>query len=84
MLSIRLPENLEEKLTQLAKSEHTTKTEIVKNALSFYIENFKAKKAQTPYDLGKEFFGKYGSDEGNLSTTYKTKLKEKLCEKYNH
>ncbi len=84
MLSIRLPDDLEKDLAELAQSEHATKTEIVKNALSLYIENFKSKKAQTPYDLGKEFFGKYGSEEGNLSTTYKTKLKEKLSEKYHH
>lgn len=84
MLSIRLPQNLEEDLTKLAQSEHTTKTEIVKTALSFYIESVKAKKIQTSYELGKDFFGKYGSDEGDLSSTYKIKLKEKLSEKYHH
>ena len=84
MLSIRLPENLEEALNHLAKDENTTKTEIVKNALSFYIENIKIQKTKTPYELGKKFFGRYESKEGDLSTTYKTKLKEKLSAKYNH
>lgn len=84
MISIRLPENLEEELNKLVKSENTTKTEIVKNALNLYIENIKIQKAKTPYELGKEFFGKYESKEGDLSTTYKTKLKEKLSAKYDH
>jgi len=69
MISIRLPENLEEELNKLVKSENTTKTEIVKNALNLYIENIKIQKAKTPYELGKEFFGKYESKEGDLSTT---------------
>lgn len=84
MISIRLPKNLEEDLNALAKSEHTTKTEIVKNALNFYIDSLALKKTQTPYDLGKDLFGKYTSEEGNLSTTYKEKLKRKLSEKYHH
>ncbi len=34
------------------------------------------------YELGEEYFGKYGSGDGSLSTTYKNKLKEKLHGKY--
>jgi len=84
MLSIRLPQDLEEDLTALAKSEQATKTEIVKIALSTYIRERTHLKAKTPYELGKDLFGKYGSGKGDLSTTYKTKLKEKLSEKYHH
>jgi len=38
----------------------------------------------TPYQLGKDLFGKYGSGKGNLSQDYKKILKEKLREKYAH
>jgi predicted DNA-binding protein len=84
MLSIRLPENLEDDLNLLAEREKTTKTEIVKNALSFYMESLKSKKRETAYELGAELFGRYGSGDGELSSTYKTKLKEILREKHNH
>lgn len=38
----------------------------------------------TPYQLGKDLFGKYGSGKGNLSQDYKKILKEKLRGKYAH
>ncbi len=38
----------------------------------------KKNSALTPYQLGKDFFGKYGSGKGNLSQEYKKILKEKL------
>lgn len=69
MLSIRLPKNLEKDLNSLAKAEGATKTEIVKNALLMYIENLNIKKAQTPYDLGKDLFGKYSSDKVTTIST---------------
>jgi len=34
-----------------------------------------------PYLLGKDLFGRYGSGKGDLSKTYKTKLKDKIGEK---
>lgn len=84
MLSVRLSESLEKQLISIAHTEQKSKTEIVKNALLFYIDNIVSHKTQTPYDLGKDFFGKYGSGENDLSSTYKTKIKEKLSEKYHH
>ncbi|MFW5749915.1 MAG: ribbon-helix-helix protein, CopG family, partial [Halanaerobium sp.] len=37
MISVRLPEELEKKLNQLAESENVTKTYLVKEALNKYI-----------------------------------------------
>ncbi len=79
MLSVRLPKELEEKINYLAKQGNKTKSDIVKEALEKYIiEN---EKKAYPYDLGKEFFGKYGSGEGDLSTRYKQEVGRKINEK---
>ncbi|MCK8825502.1 ribbon-helix-helix protein, CopG family [Fuchsiella alkaliacetigena] len=79
MLSVRLPEELEEKLNILSEQEGTTKTDIVKEALRNYIEE---KEKQThPYELGEDLFGKHGSGKGDLSTTYKQKVRSKINEK---
>ena len=79
MLSVRLPGELEKKVKQLASAEGRTKTEIIRTALEVYV---KAKdQAASPYELGKDLFGKHGSGRGNLSITYKNKVKERIREK---
>ena len=82
MLSVRLPEELEEKINLLSEQENTTKSDIVKEALENYIE--KKEKQVKPYDLGKELFGKYGSGNGDLSTSYKQEVRKKINEKTSH
>ncbi|MEA2047603.1 MAG: CopG family transcriptional regulator [Campylobacterota bacterium] len=82
MISLRLEKNLEKELTLISKLNHQTKTDTIKKALKHY---FKSLKTTTPtaYELGEEYFGKYGSTDGNLSTTYKQKLKDRINAK-NH
>ncbi|PKL12934.1 MAG: CopG family transcriptional regulator [Spirochaetae bacterium HGW-Spirochaetae-6] len=82
MVSIRLPEELEKKLIEIAKVDKKTKTEIIKLALTKFINDFE--KNTTPFELGKDLFGKYGSNKGNLSKDRKKILKEKLRDKYTH
>ncbi|SKA03879.1 ribbon-helix-helix domain-containing protein [Selenihalanaerobacter shriftii] len=79
MISVRLSKELEEKINLLSQQEDITKSDIVKEALEMYME--KQEQQTKPYDLGEEFFGKYGSGQGDLSTTYKTKVREKINEK---
>ena len=81
MISLRLNDHLENKLKQIAKDENITKSEIIKRALIFYFEDYNKK--HSPYDLGKDLFGQYGSKMGNLSRDYKKILMGKLNEKYN-
>lgn len=81
MLSVRLPENLEEKLNNLAQLENVTKTDIVSNALTDYIEEHEKK--SRPYELGKDLFTAGTGDEES-STTYKEKVGAKINEKYNN
>ncbi|MGP3778826.1 ribbon-helix-helix protein, CopG family [Halanaerobium saccharolyticum] len=80
MISVRLPEELEKKLNQLAESENVTKTYLVKEALNKYITEKEEKRDS--YQLGKDLFGKYGSGKGDLSTTYRKRVSDKIHEKY--
>ena len=79
MISVRLPKDLMEKLEQIAVREKVTKTEVIKEALSEYFDNYA--KTRKPYSLGKELFGKHGSGRGNLSVKYKKKVRGKINEK---
>ena len=84
MISVRLNQSLEQELMLFSKISQQTKTDIIKKALKHYFQTFRSDKNPTPYQLGANLFGKYGSHEGNLSTTYKQRLKEKLNAKNNH
>lgn len=80
MSSIRLPKDFENKLSDMAEIEKTTKSEIIKRALRRYFESYAQQ--TTPFDLGKDLFGRHGSGKGNLSREYKKILKEKFREKH--
>ena len=82
MLTVRLPEDLEKEIERIATEEKATKSQVIKNALKEYIKKRKINK--TPYELGKDLFGKFEFDEETLSKSYKEKIKEKLIEKYSH
>jgi len=84
MISVRLNQSLEQELTLFAQLNQLTKTDIVKEALIHYFKTFKPKEKPTAYELGANFFGKYGSEEGDLSTTYKQQLKKRINEKNNY
>ena len=81
MTTIRLNDELNSKLSTLLDLEKTTKTEIIKKALSEYYQHHVMEK--TPYELGEDLFGKFGNDP-DLSTTYKSRLKRKLHEKHSY
>ncbi len=80
MSSIRLPKDVEDKVTDLAEMERTTKSEIIKRALRRYFESFDQE--VTPFELGKDLFGRNGSGKGSLSHNYKKIIKENLREKH--
>jgi predicted DNA-binding protein len=76
MITVRLPEEIKQRLEVLAKSKNKSKSEIVKEALVLFM--FKEESQKDSYELGKEYFGKHGSGDGSLSTSYKKKIKERL------
>ena len=79
MISLRLPEELEIKINALARVEGRSRSEIVKQSIAEYIEHHEAQ--LTPYELGKDLFGKHGSGKGDLSERRKEYLIQKLRSK---
>lgn len=80
MTAVRLPIELEQKLDSLSKAKHKSKTEIIKEALETFF--YKEDEEKDSYEIGIQFFGQYGSGDGQLSTTYKQKINGKLNVKY--
>jgi len=81
MTTVRLNDDIDNKLSLLKEVENTTKTEIIKKAIvEYYAQHIQNK---TPYEIGETLFGRYGSDN-DLSQTYKAKLKGKLDAKHAH
>lgn len=81
MTTIRLNDELNNKLQILKDIENVTKTEIIKRAITEYYSHHV--KDKSPYELGEKLFGKYG-DKEDLSQAYKSKLKGKLNAKHSH
>ena len=85
MVSVRLDADIENELNRYAELQNVPKSKIIRDSLLYYFDMLKTKqKRKTPYELGNELFGKYGSGKGDLSVTYKQRLKEKLSGKSAH
>ena len=78
MFSVRLDDELDKKIQALSEKTKANKSEIVREALTEYLETREAE--DKPFDLGQDLFGRFGSGKGDLSTTYKKRIKEKLNE----
>jgi predicted DNA-binding protein len=76
----RLPQDTRNRLEILARAKNRTKSEIIIEALEMYYE--KEENEIDSYTLGLPYFGKYSLGEGDLSTTYKQRIKEKIRAKY--
>ena len=79
MTTVRLNNEICNKLSTLIEIEKTTKSEIIKKAITEYYEQHARDKG--PFELGKDLFGRYGSAKA-LSENYKMKVKEKLHEQH--
>ncbi len=82
MTTLRIPDELLFQIEILMKMEHKTKTEIIKAALTEYMQKYFSEKSA--YELGKDLFGKHSSEQSDLSTSYKDILRKKLHEKHTH
>jgi len=80
-LSLRLESKLERELNNRAKMVGITKSELVRNLIVDFID--RESKKSTPWELGKNVFGREGSGCGNISVDRKSILKEKLNAKKN-
>jgi predicted DNA-binding protein len=80
MTSARLPQDTEARLAALAEERNQSKSYIIQKALAFYLAEEYSEKDS--YKLGEDYFGRYGSGDGNLSKDYKKRLREKLHAKH--
>ncbi|WP_420582252.1 hypothetical protein [Reichenbachiella sp.] len=82
MLNVRLDKDTEKTLKDYSELNNMSKTDVVKEALAQYFS--KEQMAKQPFDLGEDLFGTGESGETDRSSTYKSKLREKLHEKHSH
>ena len=75
MITVRLSPEIKQRLEVFAKSKNKSKSAIIKEALILFM--LKEENRKDSYELGKEYFGKFGSGDGSLSTSYKKKFKKK-------
>lgn len=82
MLNVRLNKEEEENLHRYCDLNKVSKTQVVKEALATYFT--RSKSEESVYELGEGLFGTVGSGDSDRSSTYKSKLKQKLREKHTH
>ena len=76
MTTVRLPLELEQRLEIIAREKSKSRTDIIREALELFFHQEDSGKDS--YELGEEYFGKYGSGDGSLSVTYKTSIKDRI------
>ena len=79
MISLRIKPELESELNFFAETKGKSRSEIIIESILEYIQNHSTEK--TPYELGKDLFGKYSSNHNDLSQNRKKYLKEKITQK---
>lgn len=76
MIAVRLDRELEKNLAAAAREEGVTKSDVIRASLKEYLA--RKKSPGTPWELGKDVFGKFGSGRSDLSTVRKRILREKI------
>lgn len=79
MITLRLDPKLEQAVNITAKNLGLTKSELIRKCISDYIGKTKSLNA---WNAGKDLFGKYSSNQGNLSVDRKRIVKEKIRAKH--
>ena len=74
--TVRLSRELDTKLETYSDLWNTTKSDIVKDALTTYFAQKESEKDS--WEVGEPYFGRYGSGISDMSLSYKKRLKEKL------
>jgi predicted DNA-binding protein len=77
----RLPVGTRNKLVTLSRVKNKTKSEIIIESLEMYYDREEGE--IDSFSLGERVFGKYGSGDGDRSTTYKQRIKKKLSDRAN-
>jgi hypothetical protein len=75
MITLRLDPKLERSIDNTAKNLGLTKSELIRKSIHAFLGRLDE---PSPWELGKNMFGKYSSGLGNLSTDRKMLLKDKI------
>jgi hypothetical protein len=75
-ISLRLERDIELELELAARSAGASKSALVRSLISDYLK--KKTERLTPWETGKEVFGRYGSGSATRSVDRKAILKDKL------
>jgi Arc/MetJ-type ribon-helix-helix transcriptional regulator len=78
-ISIRLPENTEQRLDAYCALHGISKSEAVRRALDGLLNSNNTQ--PTPYELGKEGFGADSTHSGNIALESKRLLRERMSAK---
>jgi RHH-type transcriptional regulator, rel operon repressor / antitoxin RelB len=81
-ISLRLNGVIDRELEKIAAAEGTSKSHLVRSLILDFVK--KKSRHRTPWESGKDVFGRYGSGKGNLSRDRKAIFKEKLRAKKSH
>ena len=75
-ISVRLDKTLEQALRMQAARAEVAVSDFIREAIKEKLA--RTESAVTPYELGKDSFGKYSSDQSELSANRKRLIRERL------
>jgi len=78
MITLRLDPELENSIQRSAKLLGISKSELIRNSVTEYLSKLSK---PNPWELGKDYFGKYASGQVNLSSDRKLLFKKKIMAK---
>lgn len=78
MITLRLEPELEQTINNVAHQMGLSKSELIRKSITEYIDKLEKPSA---WELGQDVFGKYASDNANLSKNRKKLIKEKISAK---
>ena len=78
MITLRLDPELENSIQRSAKLLGISKSELIRNSVTEYLSKLSK---PNPWEMGKDYFGKYASGQTNLSSDRKLLLKKRIMAK---
>jgi len=73
MITLRLDPQLEQTINSVARQMGVTKSELIRKSIAEFLDNLEK---PSPWELGSDVFGKYASEQENLSSDRKVLVKE--------
>lgn len=79
MITLRLDEKLEQNINDVAQQLGLSKSELIRQSITEFIAKIDK---PSPWELGADLFGKYGSDHESLSRDRKQLFYERIEKKH--